>query len=423
MTTTPAFTSATISPCPYRARAWWGEQLVADSGRALRVDAPGRAPTLWFPWDDVDAAGLRSAGTETYDGGEFEVFDAEGHAPARDEVTWAEEPDRPDDGVGVVRRCVVPPPGHAALRDHATVDHDRARVEVVDTVDGDDPRDVTVKRFPTWGDAADLVAVLDAGAVVADHQRPVVEGSQLLGQAIVAAMRAAPGRRVIAAHMMFLRAADANVPVAIVLDTITNGRTFAAFAARVEQGGRVRASGTLLLGVPAGDVVQHAERAPEHVPGPYDAAPYDMGVTGRDLRVVGAAYTDDPSAPVGPPSIDAWVRFRHVPDDRALHAGLLAQFTGHMSIAAALRPHGGIGQREAHRTISTAINAISISFHADVRMDRWVLYHHLATVVADGMAHSECRVHDEDGALVASFTVDAMIRPLDRPGADARTAL
>jgi acyl-CoA thioesterase-2 len=194
------------------------------------------------------------------------------------------------------------------------------------------------------------------------------------------------------------------------------------FAARVEQGGRRCAAGTLLLAVPAPDVVRHAEGA-DGVLGPYEAVPFDMGVTGRDLRVVDAAYTDDPVAPVAPPSIDAWVRFRAVPDDPAVHAGLLAQFTGHMPIAAALRPHAGVGQRDAHRTISTAINAIAISFHADVRMDRWVLYRHLATVVADGMAHAEGRAHDQDGRLLASFSVDAMIRPLHRPGADARTAL
>jgi acyl-CoA thioesterase II len=234
-------------------------------------------------------------------------------------------------------------------------------------------------------------------------------------------MRQAPGRRVVSSHMLFLRAANANERVDIVLEALTSGRTFTGFAARAEQSERLCAGGTLLLGAPATDVVQHAERA-DGVPGPYDAVPYDMGVTGRDLRVVDATYTDDPDAPVGPPSIDVWVRFRAVPDDPALHAGLLAQFTGHMSIAAALRPHEGIGQRAAHRTISTAINAIAISFHADVHMDQWVLYRHLATVVADGMAHSECRVHDQTGALIASFTVDAMIRPLDRPG-DARTAL
>jgi hypothetical protein len=40
------------------------------------------------------------------------------------------------------------------------------------------------------------------------------------------------------------------------------------------------------------------------------------------------------------------------------------------------------------------------------------------------MTHAECRVHQEDGALVASFTVDAMVRAFDDPArGDARTAL
>ena len=57
---------------------------------------------------------------------------------------------------------------------------------------------------PVWGDAAHLVDLLDVrpegpGRFVsvarADERRPVVEGSQMLGQAIVAADRHAPGRR------------------------------------------------------------------------------------------------------------------------------------------------------------------------------------------------------------------------------------
>jgi acyl-CoA thioesterase len=81
-----------------------------------------------------------------------------------------------------------------------------------------------------------------------------------------------------------------------------------------------------------------------------------------------------------------------------------------MSIAAALRPHHGVGQQEAHRTMSTAINAIGLSLHADIRADRWMLYHHESTFAGDGMSRSECRVHDGEGALLASFSVDAMIR-------------
>jgi acyl-CoA thioesterase II len=96
----------------------------------------------------------------------------------------------------------------------------------------------------------------------------------------------------------------------------------------------------------APDVIRHAV-APPDVPGPYESEPYDMAVTGRDIRIVHGAYTDDPDAPVGPPTLDAWVRFRDVPHDSYLHAALLARFTGHLSIAAALRPHEGIGQRAA----------------------------------------------------------------------------
>jgi acyl-CoA thioesterase len=149
-----------------------------------------------------------------------------------------------------------------------------------------------------------------------------------------------------------------------------------------------------------------------------------MSVTGRDLRIVDDAYTGDPDAPVGPPELYAWVRFRDVPDDQAIHAGLLAQFTGHLSIAAALRPHAGIGQDEAHRTLSTAINAISLSIHTDVRADRWMRYRHRTTFAGDGMTHTECRVHDESGSPLASFTVVAMVRGMPDPAsADPRTAM
>lgn len=361
--------------------------MLADTTAALRVDHDDRPPELWFPVADVHAG--RSAGR------------------------WHD--------------------GEGELAGYARPDLDRVLVELVDAAPGDDERDVTVKRFPTWGDAADLVRVLDvqptgpgrwAGAVHTDHRRPVVEGSQLLGEAVVAALRTHPGRRVVSASMCFTRAADARRPVGVELDGVADGRTFTALRAAAVQDGRTCATGLLLLDATAPDVARHAVAAP-HVPGPYGSTPVDMSVTGRDLRVVDDAYTGDPGAPVGPPELDVWVRFRSLPEDPALHAGLVAQLTGHFPIAAALRPHAGIGQDQAHRTLSTAINAIQLSFHADVRADAWLLYHHTATFAGDGMTHAECRVHTEEGALVASFTVDAMVRGFADPTApvDDRTAL
>jgi len=258
-----------------------------------------------------------------------------------------------------------------------------------------------------------------------DERRPVVEGSQMLGQAIVAASRHAAGRRVVSASMILLRAADARQPLQFELEELSSGRTFAALSVRVLQGERLCAAGTLLLDTPSEDVVRHAVEAPD-VPGPFDCPPYDMGVTGRDIRVVDGSYSNDPDEPSGPPTVDAWVRFRQVPDDPALHAGLLAQFTGHMSIAAALRPHQGVSQDQAHRTLSMAINSINLSLYGPVRVDDWLLYHHYSTFAGAGTTHAENRVYDLSGTLVASFTVDAMVRPLPlsaKGPMDGRTAL
>jgi acyl-CoA thioesterase II len=286
-----------------------------------------------------------------------------------------------------------------------------------------------------WGDASHLIDILNVRpdadrtyvSVTRDHaanrQRGVVEASQMLAQSIVAAGRHAPGRRIVSASLVFMRAASTSEPLRIELAELSSGKNFTTLAPHVRQGDKLCASGIMLLDATAADVIRHRAPAAE-TPGPDASEPYDMSVTGRDVRFVDAAYTGDPNAPVGPPVIDAWVRFREVPDDPYLHAGLLAQFTGHVSIAAAMRPHAGIGQSQAHRTLSTAINAINISFHANVRADRWMRYHHQSTFAGDGMTHSECRVYDLEGDLLASFTVDAMVRraPTERR-LDERTSL
>ena len=364
-----------VVPCPYRAQVWRGCDLVADSRAALREELPGLAPVLWFPLDDV----------------RMELF---------------------AEGSGLVTT------GRDELARYAALDAKQLRTELVGTGGDPDERDHSWTSFPNWGDAADLIDMMDVRPIGdgrsvsvtrSSWRRPIVEASQILGQIVVAAMRHTGGRRVVSATLVALRAADSRVPLTFILDPLSEGRTFSTIAAKVEQHDRLCAVATLLLDSLAPDVIRHAVAMPD-VPGPYECPPYDMGVTGRSLRVVDGAYTGDPDAPVGPPVLDAWVRFRTVPADAALHAGLLAQFTGHLSIAAAMRAHPGIGEHHAHVTLSTAINAITITFHRDVRADEWMLYHHRSTAAGDGMTHSECRVHDLDGDLLASFTVDAMVR-------------
>jgi acyl-CoA thioesterase-2 len=382
-----------IEPYPYRASALWGGQVVARSGSCLCAEAPGELPVLYFPVAAIDLQG------------------SEG-----------------------LSECLRPG-ALPELTGYAAFDQDRVQIDVTDEAEGDAARDVTVKRFPTWGDATHLVDVMDVlptddglsfvTVARSDGRRPVVEGSQILGQAIVAAGRHVEERRVVSASMIFLRAADAREPLRLELAELSAGRTFSGLGVQVFQRDRLCAAGTLLLDVPSDDVIGHAADLAD-VPEPYACEPYDMGVTGRDIRVVDAAYSDDSDEPTGPPTVDAWVRFRRLPADQPIHAGLLAQFTGHMSIAAALRPHAGVGQDQAHRTISMGINAINLSLHAPVKADDWLLYRHVSTFAGAGTTHAENRVYDLAGALVASFSVDAMVRPLPagaKGPMDARTAL
>jgi acyl-CoA thioesterase II len=421
-------------PCPFLARAWWGDQIVAESRATVRVEEPGQPPGLYFPCADVRFDLFYDQGTRSTCPvkGAAQFWTVEVDAEVATSTHGVAEAGS-SIGQGILRRFIDPPPELHWLSHLAVFDHDRVRIELIDAVEESEPRDATVKRFPTWGDASDLVGVLDVqragphryvSVARSDDRRPVVEGSQMLGQAIVAGGREAPGRRPVSAHMVFLRPADAGEPLQFDLEELSAGRTFTALAVRVMQSSRLCGAGTLLLDRTSSDLIRH-EVPPPETAGPYDSEPYDMGVTGRDIRVVDGAYTDDPSAPTGPPVLDSWVKFRKVPDDACLHAGLLAQFTGHMSIAASLRPHDGYGQRQAHRTLSTAINAITIAFHRNVRVDRWALYRHVSTFAGDGMTHSECRVHNAAGELLASFTVEAMVRAFGagHGDVDERTAL
>ena len=365
--------------CAYRARAWCGDELVADSTSAIRDEGGDRAPILWFPVADVCADSLDDLG----------------------------------DAVGF---------GTGELDGHVAFDAERIRLGLVNGTDpalADPDHEGPLVRFPNWGDAADLIDMIDVrpagerryvSVPRADWRRPVVEGSQILGQMIVAAMRETDGRRAVSASIVLIRAADARAPLTFVLDVLSHGRTFSTVTVRVEQGDRVCAAGILLLDSVAAEVIR-PRRARRRTCRRRTTLRRTTWVS--PVATCASSMRPTPAtrmAPVGPPVLDAWVRFADVPDDPAIHAGLLAQFTGHLSIGAALRAHDGVGEEQAHVTLSTGINAIDISFHRDVRADEWMLYHHLSTSAADGMTHSECRVHDVDGGLLASFTVDAMVR-------------
>jgi acyl-CoA thioesterase len=125
--------------------------------------------------------------------------------------------------------------------------------------------------------------------------------------------------------------------------------------------------------------------------------------------------------------LHTWTRFADAPPSAALHQALLAQATTHYSIGAALRAHTGISEHDAHRTVSMGPVDASIAFHDDVDVTEWLLTETRSIWAGRGSTQSQVRVFTTDGRLVASKTVQAIVRPFRRTpeqlGQDHSTAM
>jgi acyl-CoA thioesterase II len=410
-----------IDLVPFRgtARAWHDDLLIAESTTALRVLETDHAERLYFPESDV----------------RFDLFEANDHhsiCPFKGEADYwtltAADPAQED----VIWAYPTPLDEVAGLKGHVGVYHERLRVELEERGTGE--RDVNITRFPTWGEASDLIELIDVqpngpdrfvGPPYRDKTRNVVEGGQFLAQAIVAASKTMPGQRVTSAYMTFLKAASFDDPIDITVEKLRAGRTFSTLAIRAEQNGALCSPGLVLMDAGAPDTIADHVAMPD-IPGPYESEPYDMKVLGRDLRIVDGAYSPDPNRD-GPPVIYAWVRFRDAPTEQYLQSALVAQATTHWTIGAAMRPHHGYGEADAHVTMSTGIMSVGIAFHDDAPVTEWFLYANPAIWSGRGLAQGQGQVFSQDGRLMASYTVQAMIRRFtkapDAMGKDASNAM
>ncbi|BCI52977.1 acyl-CoA thioesterase II [Mycolicibacterium litorale] len=246
--------------------------------------------------------------------------------------------------------------------------------------------------------------------VAAADERQVVEGTQVLAQAIVAVAKRFPDKSVRSAYAVFSRVVLVGPPVELEIDVVSEGRSTATAVVSASQNGKRCITVTVFTDVPSGDVIRHHLPRPAVVP-PAEANHTEMPMVGRQVRLVDVVDVNSPDE-VGPPELYAWLHYDPIPQRDDLAKALIAYFTGHLGISTTMRAHEGIGTAQAHLTVSTAPMTISVSFHEPVRWDGWLLYTHESTQVGAGMSYVRGAVHTEEGELIASFGQDALIRPL-----------
>ncbi len=246
--------------------------------------------------------------------------------------------------------------------------------------------------------------------IVGADERQVVEGTQVLAQAIVAAGKRFGEKSIRSATAVFARAVIVGPPVELTVDVVAEGRTTATAVIAAVQNGKRCITITVLADVPSSDVIRHHLPRPD-VAAPADAHDAEMPMIGRQLKLVDVVDVNSPDE-VGPPELHAWLHYDPIPGRDELAKALIAYFTGHLGISTTMRAHEGIGTAQAHLTVSTAPMTIAVSFHEPFGWAGWLLYSHESTQVGAGMSYVRGAVHTEEGELLASFAQDALIRPL-----------
>lgn len=408
-----------LVPWSGRGRVQYGGVVVAESDACVIVKESDHQDQLYFPMGDVAWEHF----TET---------DLHSVCPFKGEAdywTLAVGDNTEENVVWAYRR---PFPEVAGIEGHIAFYTDRVQVELLETVE-EDGGNVVAYPFPVWGTAAELAHLIDVepdgddrftspsfpdpplGTFVdiPDHRRSrqVIEGGQLLGQAIVAASKTVPDQRVVSASMVFTRAARFDSPLTVDVDVLRRGRTYSTVETRITQHDKLCSIGLVLLDSGADDVYQVTAEMPK-VPDPLECPLRDFGVIGRDIRVVDGAYNFDPDD-VGPPELFVWMRYRDRPEGPAMQAALLAQATTHYTIGASMRPHQGITEALAHLTLSTGPMAVDIAFHDEADVSGWHLYENPAVYAGRGQVQGQGRIFAQDGRLVASYSVHAMVRSFD----------
>jgi acyl-CoA thioesterase len=236
----------------------------------------------------------------------------------------------------------------------------------------------------------------------------VVFGGQLLGQSVMAALPGQEGKTVKTIHTVFARGAAPDAPLDVTVERMHSGRSVASSTVTISQGDRLVTRSLVLLNAEEADVIRHADE-PRSATSPDDVTGSVRGAGAWEIGIVGDVDLADPEL-VGPPELDVWVRFVGAPDDPATDQALVAYSTDGFLIGTAMRPHAGVGQAQAHRTLSTGVLSHTLTYHERCPASQWHLLEQWSSYAGHGRSYGRGDIFRADGHLAASFVQDAMIR-------------
>ncbi|WP_018154862.1 acyl-CoA thioesterase [Demetria terragena] len=234
-------------------------------------------------------------------------------------------------------------------------------------------------------------------------------GGQVAAQAVAAAMRTAPDRRINSLHAYFLRGGKPDQPVRVTVDRVRDGRSFTTRSVTCWQDD-VEIF-TMIASFHVGDDgFSHQQVAP-NVVSPERISPAGDTELPRKLRAEWALW-DQRLVPADDESFPRrrrmWIRYRgEIDDDPTTHLVGLT-FISDMGMVTAAH----IQHPDQQSTTQNASLDHAVWFHRPARVDEWLLFDQTSPSAESGRAFTTASVFDTSGILVASITQEAMVRRL-----------
>jgi acyl-CoA thioesterase-2 len=249
-----------------------------------------------------------------------------------------------------------------------------------------------------------------------------VFGGQVLGQALVAALKTVDGRTCHSLHAYFLRAGDPKTPILYEVDRSRDGATFSARrVAAIQHGEQIFTMSASFQAEEKG--LEHQTPMPP-VPAPESLKSeheWRIEIAGDLPEHVRSWFTRPRPIEIRPvepanrfakenhlPYQIVWFRaVGSLPASEALHQCVLAYASDMTLLDTALLPHG-------YNLFSTNLQLASLDhamwFHRPFRADEWLLYVQDSPSASGARSFNRGQVFRRDGVLAASVAQEGLIR-------------
>src|SRR5262252_3279548 len=249
-----------------------------------------------------------------------------------------------------------------------------------------------------------------------------VFGGQVIGQALVAALRTVAGRPPHSMHAYFMLPGDPKVPIIYEVDRIRDGRSFTTRRVVAIQHGDAIFTAAVSFHADEPGLSHQAEMPdvprPEDLPSEADVKTHTLPMLPEPVRRYFERERPIELRPVeysrylGVKSEDAkfhvWIRATgRLPDDPAIHHCVLAYASDMTLLDTALVP---LGRTLFEQDFMAASLDHALWFHRPFRADDWLLYAQDSPSTADSRGFARGLIFTRDGTLVASVAQEGLVR-------------